>query len=304
MNNIITVFTPVYNRKDLLLRLYESLICQTNYNFEWVICDDCSKDGTYEQVKEWEKNETRFPIKVIKSATNGGKHRAINLGIKEAQGFMFFIVDSDDCLTENAIQKIFDWEKTIYGDLAFAGLGFLKADLYEKCVGTTFEGLICDCTSLEREMNCITGDKAEVFYTDVIKKYPFPTFEGEKFLTEAVVWNAIAYDGLKIRWINEIIYLCEYQEDGLSAQWHKNLANNPEGYAFLIKQEMQHKSYEGYKKFLLVYEYYWTINLAKKYTMKYACRKLDYPILKAYFYMPIRKVKRIFRRLRDFFMNN
>ena len=62
---MITVFTPLYNRKDLLPRLYESLTQQTNFDFEWLICDDCSQDGSYELAKEMEQKETRFPIRVL-----------------------------------------------------------------------------------------------------------------------------------------------------------------------------------------------------------------------------------------------
>lgn len=297
MRKIITVFTPLYNRKELLLRLYESLTLQTNDSFEWLVCDDCSTDGSFELAKELAEKEDRFSIRVIRTERNGGKHRAINLGAPQAEGFMFFIVDSDDALPRDAIEKIFAWEKTIQGKESIVGLGFLKADLSAKPVGTTFPEQSRDCTSLEREKYNISGDKAEVIYTELFKKYPFPEFEGEKFLTEAVVWDRIAHDGYKIRWINEIAYLCEYQTDGLSANWEKNLANNPEGYALFLKQKMNFLPCTGYDRFYMVYGYYYTINLAKRCSMKYACEKLDYPLAKAYLYMPIRKAKRIYGRL-------
>ena len=297
MSNMITVFTPLYNRKDLLPRLYESLTQQTNFDFEWLICDDCSQDGSYELAKEMEQKETRFSIRVLRAERNGGKHRAVNIGAAQAKGFMFYIVDSDDALPPDAIDKIFLWEKTIRGKDSFAGLGFLKADLSSKLVGTTFPERYCDCTSLERDAHHISGDKAEVIYTEIFKRYPFPEFEGERYVTPAVVWNQIAHDGLKIRWINEIAYLCEYQPDGLTANWFKNLANNPEGYALWQKQKMNFVPCTGYDRFYMVYAYYDTINLAKPYSMKYACEKLDYPLMKAYLYLPVLKAKRVYARL-------
>lgn len=297
MNKLVTVFTPLYNRKDLLPRLYESLREQTCFSFEWVICDDCSSDGSYELAREMAGKEDRFPIRVFRAERNGGKHRAVNLGAAQARGFLFFIVDSDDLLTPDAIGKILAWEETIRCDQGFAGLGFLKADLSAKLVGTTFPEQTCDCTTLEREAHQISGDKAEVFYTAVIQKYPYPEFEGERYMTPAVAWDQIAHAGLKIRWINEIIYLCEYQPEGLTANWDKNLANNPEGYALWIKQKMNFKPYTGYARFEMVYGYYYTVNLAKRRSMRYACEKLDYPVLKAYLYLPVRKAKRIWGRL-------
>lgn len=74
-------------------------------------------------------------------------------------------------------------------------------------MGTTFKGDVIDITSLERMKYGITGDKAEVFYTKVIKQYPFPEFEGEKFLTECIVWDRIAAAGYKLRYFNKIIYM-------------------------------------------------------------------------------------------------
>lgn len=297
MNKFVTVFTPLYNRKDLLPRLYESLRAQTCTDFEWVICDDCSSDGSYELAQEYARKEEGFPIRVFRPERNGGKHRAVNIGAARAEGYMFFIVDSDDLLTPDAVEKIIAWEKTIRDESGFAGLGFLKADLSRKIVGTTFTEQICDCTTLEREAHHIAGDKAEVFYTDVMKRYPYPEFEGERYVTPAVVWDRIAHAGLKIRWVNEIIYLCEYLEGGLTANWDKNLAKNPEGYAVWLKQKMEFKPCTGYARFEMVYGYYYTVNLYKKRTMKYACEKLGYPVAKAYLYMPVRKAKRVWGRL-------
>lgn len=297
MNKLITVFTPLYNRKDLLMRLYESLTTQTCLSFEWLIVDDCSSDGSYETATALAQREDRFPIRVYRPERNGGKHRAVNLGASLAKGFLFFIVDSDDALTPDAIEKILSWEKTIRASDSFAGLGFLKADLSGRLVGSTFPEQTCDCTTLERQTHGIAGDKAEVFYTAVIQRFPYPQFEGERYMTPAVVWDRIAHAGLKIRWINEIIYLCEYQTDGLTANWDRNLANNPRGYAVWLRQKMDFLPHTEYERFEMVYGYYYTVNLTHKCSMKYACEMLDYPLAKAYLYMPVRKARRISGRL-------
>ena len=52
----LTVFTPTYNRKHLLPRLYESLKNQTDQNFIWLVIDDGSTDGTEELIKQWQKD--------------------------------------------------------------------------------------------------------------------------------------------------------------------------------------------------------------------------------------------------------
>lgn len=47
---MITVLTPTYNRKEKLVNLYESLVKQTNKNFEWIVIDDGSTDKTDEYI--------------------------------------------------------------------------------------------------------------------------------------------------------------------------------------------------------------------------------------------------------------
>ena len=220
---IVTVFTPTYNRMKTLERLYSSLLMQDSMCFEWLIVDDGSIDKTEEYCKTIAKKCKSFAIRYYKQP-NQGKHVAINYGVKLANGRLFFIVDSDDYLLEDAISSIIGWEKTIDDCQEFAGVagnkGFSKSDL----IGKTFECEYVDATSLERKNYSIYGDKAEVFYTDILKKYPFPVFVDEKFMTENVVWYRIASDNYKIRWFNEIIYIAEYRTDGLTSNQYKILA--------------------------------------------------------------------------------
>lgn len=210
----VTIFTPTYNRLHTINRLYESLEKQTLKLFEWVIVDDGSKDGTYDYLLG-KKNKATFKMKVIKQK-NAGKHVAINKGVMEAEGELFFIVDSDDYLSENAVEQILKIVESLPNKNDFAGVSGVRVNLSKKIIGNTFEGEVVDCTALERDMYNIIGDKAEVYFTDILKKYPFPVFEGENFLTESVVWYRIANAGYKIRWTNVPFYICDYQEGGLS----------------------------------------------------------------------------------------
>ena len=74
---LITVFTPTYNRKELLKRCYQCLIDQTSYNFKWLIIDDGSTDKTGDEVKKWIESETRFKIDYVYKE-NGGLYTTYN----------------------------------------------------------------------------------------------------------------------------------------------------------------------------------------------------------------------------------
>ena len=253
----ITVFTPTYNRAYTLERLYKSLLNQTSYDFEWLIVDDGSTDDTSELIKSFQNNHF-FDVRYYKQE-NSGKHVAINNGVELAEGELYFIVDSDDYLTENAIEKIISWTSILPSKNEYAGVSGNRGYSVNELIGTTFSGDYIDATALEREKYSITGDKAEVFFTDVLKKYKFPVFENEKFVTENVVWYAIAADGYKIRWFNDVIYITEYLPDGLTQKYNKLLATNPKGFAVSVNQKIKLFNLRKKQIYSEYYNYYQTV---------------------------------------------
>ncbi len=209
---LITVFTPTYNRAHLLVRLYESLCAQQFTDFEWVIVDDGSTDGTASLVQSFIA-ERRIDIKYL-SQRNGGKHRAINHGVSQASGELFFIIDSDDYLPADSLQRI----ATEYAmcDRSIGGVAGLDATYGGKVIGSGLAQDFIECNSMDiRFKHHVTGDLAEVFKTCVMREFPFPEIEGEKFCPEALVWNRIA-SKYKLRYFNKVIYIAEYQAGGLT----------------------------------------------------------------------------------------
>lgn len=233
----ITIFTPTYNRAYILPRLYESLKKQSLKDFEWIIVDDGSSDGTEDLVRSWLSCDNGFPVTYLKQE-NGGKQRRINKGVENAKGEFFWIVDSDDEIVPNGVETAVKWLKTIENEKSFGGVAGLRGNA-NGIIGETFNGEFVDCTSLEKDKHNIKGDKSEIFYTDLLKKYPFPEFEGEKFVPEALVWNRIAAGGYKIRWFNEIIYITEYLPDGYTKNVDKTLIGNWKGYSLYVKEAVE-----------------------------------------------------------------
>lgn len=235
MKEKLTIFTPTYNRAYTIEQLYKSLKNQTCYDFEWLIIDDDSADNTEELIKNWINKENKFEIRYYKQK-HGGKHRAINRAIELAKGQFFFIVDSDDFLTNNAVELVNKWCTLICNEEKIAGVAGLREDKNGQIIGGKIEfdkNTYVDATNFERIKLNLVGDKAEIYKTEILKKYKFPEFEGEYFVTEDVCWMSIAYDGYKIRWYNQPIYICEYLDDGLT----KSGANDYEGHR---------KNYKGY----------------------------------------------------------
>lgn len=253
----ITVFTPTYNRAYSLPRLYESLKAQTFHDFEWVIVDDGSADNTEEVVNGFISDKPFFAIK-YKKTENGGKHRAINRGMELVDGELFLVMDSDDWLREDALEWIDKVEMSIPQDQKkeFGGVYGLRVHTDGSIIGSTFVGDTLDATYFERGKYSISGDKAEVYYSRLMRKYPFPEFKGEKFCTECLVWDQIAAEGLKLRFFNEGIYFCEYLEDGLTHAGNMLYARNPKQYGMYVHNNWVYRKQDRFHAMIKIYEYY------------------------------------------------
>lgn len=239
---MISIITATYNRGNVIGKLYNSLKSQTNKDFEWMIIDDGSTDNTSSLFDMWKKEDNKFLID-YEYSENGGKHRALNRVIQKVRSDFCFIVDSDDYLTNDAVEKIHQWIKTINDQEIFAGVSGLRQDSNGIIIGQypKYKEYI-DASNFEREKKHLLGDKAEVYRTDLLKKHPFPEFENEYFVTEAVCWNAIAAEGYKIRWFNQPICVCEYLEDGLTKSGANSIyghINNFKGYSYYVSQSLQ-----------------------------------------------------------------
>lgn len=227
---MITVFTPTYNRAYLLPRLYESLKSQTFKDFEWLLVDDGSTDGTQDLVDGWIK-EQLINIRYYYQE-NGGKHRAINRGAPLAKGEWFFIVDSDDYLPDNSLEIANKWMNTVEDDYSIAGVcGLIEIDGWIPDVHFDY----LDISPLEIK-HIIKVDKAEIFKTKILQNYPFPNFTGENFCAESLIVNRIGLS-YNIRYFNEVIYKCKYLCDGLSNNVVRNrrLSAN---YTLLLNKEL------------------------------------------------------------------
>lgn len=249
----VTVFTPTYNRAYILGDLYHSLQRQTCMDFEWLIVDDGSADDTKALVASWQGEENPFPIRYVYQE-NGGKCRAINRGLKEADGRLFFTVDSDDYLTDDAIEKVIRWDGELPADGHFCGYVGNRGITPTQTPNRLFPGGYLDGTALDR-YDQVDGERAFVFYTEIHRKYLYPEFPGEKFLTEAVTWDLMAHDGYKMRFYNDIIWIWEYKDDGLTRAGYRVFLENPQGTGLFFRQKAEFLHYSLWNKLTLWYGY-------------------------------------------------
>ena len=212
---MITILTPTYNRKHLLERLYISLKKQNTLNFEWLIIDDGSTDDTSALIDDFKK-ESIIPIHYFKKS-NGGKHTALNLGFEKAKGKWLMVVDSDDYLLTDCLEHL---EKVIHKlEAPYVSISFLKQYVNGEIIGEQFSNK--EGTYLESIELGISGDKADLFRTEVIRNFRFPEYRNENFMAESPLFLYVGKHGVT-KFINYSGYVAEYCDDGLT----KNLGLN------------------------------------------------------------------------------
>lgn len=224
-----TVFTPSFNRGNKLKNIYKSLLNQTYQDFEWLIVDDGSTDNTKDIIETW-RNERKLQIRYF-YRDNGGKHRAFNQAIKEAKGEWLICLDSDDIYTTNALEILHRYSLQIEKNDDVVGMPCLSMDPIGNIIGSRFpkDAFITNHFDLYYKHK-INGDKGLIYKTKILKKYYFPEFKGENFLTEAIVLNRIARS-YNICCVNHALQIVEYQTDGLSNKIKFLRTNNPKGFA-------------------------------------------------------------------------
>lgn len=237
--NYITVFTPTYNRAYCLHKCYESMLRQTCKNFDWLIIDDGSTDGTKELVEKWISYNPEFNIRYIYKE-NGGMHTAYNLAYENIETELSMNIDSDDYLTDTAIADILSfWTKNKrkniggiyaldqYANGNIVGVSF-PDDLKEFC-GWGYKQIFYNSNGKKK---CFKnqGDKKFIGVTEIIKKYPpIPVFDGEKYYSLYFKQHLIERD-YNILIMNKPVCVVEYMEDGSSRNMYHQYVRNPKGF--------------------------------------------------------------------------
>lgn len=253
INLFLSIITPTYNRAHLLPGCYESLQRQTDKSFEWIIVDDGSADNTEAVVSAFD--DAFFPITYVKKE-NGGKHTALNASHPYIHGKYVLILDSDDVLIDTAVADVLrHWDR--YSERKDIGvITFLRKTPEGQLFATVSDfDIPVDILSYPRTVY-LGNDCCEIIRTELFKQYPFPVFEGEKFLSEGVLWNRVARTHQCV-YINKAIYICEYLTDGLTKAGRSMRIRNPRGGMLAASFGMDKKnSLKGRLKSGLLYTCY------------------------------------------------
>jgi glycosyltransferase involved in cell wall biosynthesis len=202
-----TVFTPTFNRAHTLDRVYRSLNAQTFTDFEWLIVDNASTDGTEDLVRGWQA-EAPFPIRYLRNQRNVGRHGSWNRAVSQARGAFFVEMRSADTYADNALQRLLElWESIPAGEREqFSAVTVLARDEFGALRGTRFPRDVVDSDSLEMHFRYrVRGENWGFQRTDVLRQHAMPEIEGyTAYMPESLVWRAVARR-YRTRYVNEVL---------------------------------------------------------------------------------------------------
>lgn len=245
-----TIFIPTFNRAHTLPRAFESIEKQTWRDFEVLIVDDGSTDDTKELVDAW-RDRVDFPVR-YHWQPNQGKHAAHNTALKFIRGYFTVVLDSDDMLVPNALERFkFHWDQIPESERGgYAGIEGLCAFMEdERISGGRFPQAVFDSNYIQmRRRLGIRGDKKGALRTTLLRRFPYPQFEGERHIRPSLLWERLAQH-YRTRYINEVVQLIEYQPGGLSDDRFGLRMRNPRGFRYYYREQINvHEKKEGLRR--------------------------------------------------------
>ncbi|MDN5372948.1 MAG: hypothetical protein PWR19_1994 [Carnobacterium sp.] len=230
----LTILTPTYNRAEMLKNVYNSLLKQTDFSFQWLVIDDGSKDDTAAIMQQIiDQHQASFSIEYYKKE-NGGKHTALNYAHPYIRFDWVTVLDSDDTLVERMVDTINKITNEYQNDQEIGWFAYLRGYTNDKPMGPEYQKNYDRTNYVAYMNNGRKGEVLDIYRTSVFKNYPYPQYTDERFVSESYLnIRAAVYGKYKMITVNDILYLADYQEGGYTKEGRKLQLSSPKGHADL-----------------------------------------------------------------------
>ncbi len=159
---LISVIIPVYNQELMIRRVIDFIYASTYKNFEVIVVNDGSKDGTKEVLDAMSKTELYPNLKIIHKV-NEGKRRAVATGFYESKGNYLVFIDSDSIVDRHALEefvKCFEFDPQIGGAVGHVKVLNAHKNFLTKCQDAWYDfsfNILRTCESRLENVTCLAG---------------------------------------------------------------------------------------------------------------------------------------------------
>lgn len=256
MEELISIIMPVYNAERWIAQAVDSVKKQTYTNWELIIVNDGSTDNTQTVCEQYALQDSR--IKVFKQS-NKGPGAARNMGLSKINGEYFTMIDSDDCLSNNAL---LDYHKNIKSnntDMVVAGYTFKNGE------SKSLTKIKCDELHIIhhkgilniKEFERILGDglMASNWNKLYSRKLAYIRFNEKLLMNEDVLFSLTAASASNsIVVIPDIVYVYDNKNsDSLSSHFNKDYFVSLELIDDVINNNQENELLLGIKRWIMNY---------------------------------------------------
>lgn len=234
---LISIVLPTYNGEQFISCAINSIIQQDYTNWELIVVDDCSVDGTYNILQQFVGKDER--IKVIRNNENKKLPTSLNIGFEQCCGKYYTWTSDDNIMRKNMLTTFVDFlEKNKNIDMVYSNYSQIN------CKGEIIH--ICE---LEKPLLLATRNVcgAAFLYRSQIAKL-VGDYDRELFLAEDYdYWLRIYCEG-KIAHINDDLYLYRVHENSLSERKKNEIIRQTFNALQKNKSKLLQTKYYGLKK--------------------------------------------------------
>lgn len=190
----ISIIIPVYNVKDFLQRCLDSVLVQTIQDFQCILVDDGSTDGSDAICDEYARKEPRF---VVAHSLNGGPGVARNVGIDLVSSPWVTFIDSDDYVEEHYLENFLKYNEQDHSTQVIQGyhcMGYEAEDKDTLYKGTSYiynEAIVSRRSAYIEEHNILYNWAVwcKVFSMEIIRKYQIRFDERIFCSQDGIFWH-------------------------------------------------------------------------------------------------------------------
>jgi len=227
VNTFVSVFIVTYNSSDYIVEALESIKLQTYKDIELVVSDDCSKDNTVELVKNWLNNNSQRFVRteIVETGKNTGTAANYNRAVKACRGEWLKMLDGDDLLKPDCIEKNVDFvKKNPDAEVVFSNVQNFKVQNGEKvntgCYFTKDHDLFFSLDSLGQlkvlMKNNILPSASCFIKASLLREFPYD--ETYFCLEDAPMWFTLLQNGIRFHSFNDITAMYRIGESAMRGE--------------------------------------------------------------------------------------
>lgn len=247
----VTVMMGVYNDEEYLDQAVESILSQTHEELEFIIVDDCSSDGSYELLQEYEDTDER--IVLLRNEKNRGLTYSLNRALEAANGKYVARQDADDISEETRIEKQLDFMER-NPEIPLVGTGAYLIDGEDRRIGKRLTRSNLGRSNLLEKNDIIHGSvlgRRDVFLEfdgyDEFFRYA-QDYDLWLRMTRKYDLMTISYPLYNLRIHDESVYFSEKDESALYSMFARHLATGEVGKQ--VENEVRGRGIDSYYEYL------------------------------------------------------